>query len=130
MQFTLPQEILTGNTLHIARGDTIDQKALTEKLTALGYARTEQVDAPCQFSVRGAIFDIFSPQNPLPLRIEFWGDEIDSMSWFEPETQARGRAEGEAPCGCRQARQRRFAAQYRHVFSADLSADSDAVRLL
>ncbi len=89
MQFTLPQEILLQNTLHIARGDTIDQKALTEKLTALGYARTEQVDAPCQFSVRGAIFDIFSPQNPLPVRIEFWGDEIDSMSWFEPETQRR-----------------------------------------
>ncbi|MBR5722072.1 MAG: transcription-repair coupling factor, partial [Oscillospiraceae bacterium] len=89
MQFTLPQDVLVQRMLHLAVGDTFEQKALAEKLTALGYVRTEQVDAPCQFSVRGAIFDIFSSQNPLPVRLEFWGDEIDSMAWFEPETQRR-----------------------------------------
>ena len=74
MQFTLPQTVLEQNTLRLSCGETVDQQTLAERLTAFGYARTEQVDAPCQFSVRGAIFDIFSPQNPLPLRMEFWGD--------------------------------------------------------
>ena len=89
MQYTIPQQILQERTLHLACGDSCDQKELTEQLTALGYVRTDQVDAPCQFSVRGSIFDIFSSQNPLPVRMEFWGDEIDSMAWFEPETQRR-----------------------------------------
>ena len=89
MQFTMPKAVLVQRTLRIEHGSTVDQKALTAQLAALGYVRTDQVDAPGQFSVRGAIFDIFSSQNPLPVRIEFWGDEIDSMAWFEPETQRR-----------------------------------------
>ena len=89
MQYTLPKAVLVQRTLRIEHGSTVDQKALTAQLAALGYVRTDQVDAPGQFSVRGAIFDIFSSQNPLPVRIEFWGDEIDSMAWFEPETQRR-----------------------------------------
>ena len=89
MQYTMPQEMLRERTLHLRIGESYDLNTLTEKLTAMGYLRCEQVDAPAQFSVRGAIFDIFSPQNPLPVRMEFWGDEIDSMAWFEPETQRR-----------------------------------------
>ncbi len=89
MQYTIPADVLKSRTLRLAVGESYDQHALAEQLTALGYARTEQVDAPCQFSVRGDIFDIFPPQNPLPVRMEFWGDEVDSMAWFEPETQRR-----------------------------------------
>ncbi|HAG14793.1 MAG TPA: transcription-repair coupling factor, partial [Ruminococcus sp.] len=89
MQFTLPKSVLTARTMTIQHGESYDLHALTEQLISLGYIRTEQVDAPCQFSVRGSIFDIYSSQNPLPVRIEFWGDEIDSMAWFEPETQRR-----------------------------------------
>lgn len=89
MQFTLPKDILETRTLHIKIGESIDREQLTEALTTLGYLRCEQVDAPGQYSVRGSIIDIFSPQNPLPLRAELWGDEIDCMAWFEPETQRR-----------------------------------------
>lgn len=96
MQYTMPKEVLTARTLHIRHGESYDQNALIESLTTLGYLRCEQVDAPAQFSVRGAIFDIYSPQNPLPVRMEFWGDEIDSMAWFEPETQRRTEITDEA----------------------------------
>lgn len=89
MQFTLPKHVLVQRTLRLAQGESTDQAELTAALIALGYLRCEQVDAPGQFSVRGSIFDIFSSQNPLPVRIEFWGDEIDGMAWFEPETQRR-----------------------------------------
>ncbi|HAM68671.1 MAG TPA: transcription-repair coupling factor [Ruminococcus sp.] len=89
MQFTLPKAVLSARTLHLETGGSCEQDALRDALTAMGYLRCDQVDAPGQFSVRGAIFDIFTPQNPMPLRMEFWGDEIDSMAWFEPETQRR-----------------------------------------
>ncbi len=74
MQFTLPKSVLTTRTMPIPHGERFDMHALTDHLISLGYIRTEQVDAPCQFSVRGSIFDIYSSQNPLPVRIEFWGD--------------------------------------------------------
>jgi len=89
MQYTIPKAALVQRSLRLKCGDSADQKTLTAKLTALGYLRCDQVDAPGQFSVRGDVFDIFSPQNLLPVRMEFWGDEIDSMAWFEPETQRR-----------------------------------------
>ncbi|MBQ9906072.1 MAG: transcription-repair coupling factor [Oscillospiraceae bacterium] len=89
MQYTLPRDVLEARILHLKTGESYEREPLTDALTALGYLRCEQVDAPGQFSVRGSIIDIFSPQNPLPVRAEFWGDEIDSMAWFEPETQRR-----------------------------------------
>lgn len=89
MQYTLPRAVLESRTLHIKVNENYDRDSLIESLSALGYLRCEQVDAPGQYSVRGSIIDIFSPQNLLPVRAEFWGDEIDSMAWFEPETQRR-----------------------------------------
>ncbi|MBQ5334740.1 MAG: transcription-repair coupling factor [Oscillospiraceae bacterium] len=89
MQFTLPESVLRERTVVLKAGESYDRDQLADALTALGYLRCEQVDAPSQFSVRGSIVDIFSPQYLMPVRIEFWGDEIDSMSWFEPETQRR-----------------------------------------
>ena len=89
MQYTIPRSVLESHTLIIRREDSIPQDTLAEQLVRMGYRRCEQVDAPCQFSVRGAIFDIFPPQELMPVRIEFWDDDIDSMAWFEPETQRR-----------------------------------------
>ncbi len=89
MQLTLPQDVLESHTMHLVQGESYDLRELADRLISLGYIRTEQVDAPCQFSVRGAILDIFSAQELMPVRIEFWGDEIDSIAWFEPETQRR-----------------------------------------
>ena len=55
-----------------------------------GYSRCEQVEGQSQFSIRGAIVDIFPVQSALPVRIEMWGDEIDSISYFDIESQRRG----------------------------------------
>lgn len=89
MQYTIPKTVLAERTIHIRMGESYDQQLLAQQLVNMGYVRCEQVDAACQFSIRGSIFDIFPSQSELPFRIEFWGDEIDSMAYFEPETQRR-----------------------------------------
>ncbi len=89
LQYTLPPQVLQSHTITLQSGDECGHEELAAKLVAMGYARTEQIDAPCQFSVRGDIFDVFPVQTELPVRIEFWGDEIDSISCFEPESQRR-----------------------------------------
>lgn len=89
MQYTMPREVLSARTLRLQSGSTYDISALAASLSAMGYVRCEQVDAACQYSIRGSIFDIFPVQSDLPVRIEFWGDEIDTITWFEPETQRR-----------------------------------------
>lgn len=58
-----------------------------ERLTALGYERTAQVDGMGQFSIRGGIVDIFPLTEEVPVRIELWDDEVDSIRSFDPESQ-------------------------------------------
>lgn len=62
---------------------------LTDFLVRAGYTRCDQVEGPGQFALRGGILDVFSPGLDLPLRMEFWGDEIDSIGLFDPVTQRR-----------------------------------------
>ena len=89
MQFTLPPGTYKYNTFTLSRGDSADIRNLAERLSKAGYERRAQVDGPCQFSVRGGILDFYSPQEQNPARIEFWGDEIDSVAFFDLETQRR-----------------------------------------
>ena len=89
MQFTLPPGTYKYNTFTLRRGDSADIRDLAERLSKAGYERRAQVDGPCQFSVRGGILDFYSPQEQNPARIEFWGDEIDSVAFFDLETQRR-----------------------------------------
>jgi transcription-repair coupling factor (superfamily II helicase) len=89
MQKTLPPETLRENTLVLSQGGAFDVLKLAEKLAAMGYTRTERVENASQFSKRGDIFDIFPVSAEKPLRIEFWGDEIDTISTFDPESQRR-----------------------------------------
>ena len=70
-------------------GSTFDQSELIERLSAGGYVRSEQVDGAGQFSVRGSIVDLFTPNLNNPCRIDFFGDEVDSISLFETDTQRR-----------------------------------------
>ncbi len=72
-------------TLHT--GDRISQQELLEKLVALDYDDELEVTISGEFSRRGGIIDVFSPAHPAPCRLEFFGDEIDSMRLFNPETQ-------------------------------------------
>lgn len=86
---TLPKKAFLDRSFSLTVGGSYNQEELIEKLVSGGYVRTEQVEAIGQFSVRGSILDIFSPGNNLPCRIDFFGDEIDSISYFETDSQRR-----------------------------------------
>ncbi len=89
LQRTLPPEVLAESTFQLSPTGTYDVSQIAERLTALGYTRSEQVEGVGQFALRGGILDVFSPGEALPVRIEFWGDEIDSLQYFDPLTQRR-----------------------------------------
>lgn len=89
LQYTIPPGTFKYNTFSVIRGESYDLDDLTKRLSRAGYERRSQVDGPCQFSVRGGILDLYSPQSQSPVRIEFWGDEADSVAFFDLETQRR-----------------------------------------
>lgn len=81
-----PEE-LRAQRLSFEAGDVIDFTELQSKLSSLGYVRESQIEGPGQFSVRGGILDVFPLTEELPVRIELWGDEIDSIRSFDVESQ-------------------------------------------
>ncbi len=81
-----PQEILQAGSV-VARNETHSPEDLVEQLIASGYIREDPVGAVGEFSMRGGIVDVWSPGQESPARIEFFGDEIDSIRAFDPETQ-------------------------------------------
>ncbi len=87
LDFTIPRLRLSEVSLDIAVGDIIAPDELTGKLLALGFANVETVDGRGQFSRRGGIVDFFGGDSEHPVRIEFFGDEIDRMVYFDPITQ-------------------------------------------
>ena len=89
MQYIPPQSVLKENTLTLEAGGTYSIAALVERLVHAGYERRDQVEGICQFAQRGGILDFFPPDSPVPLRAEFWGDEIDTISAFDIDTQRR-----------------------------------------
>ena len=74
-----------GTTLR--KGGSIDRDELAALLVAGGWSRTPVVDEPGTFAVRGGVIDIYTPLAPHPVRIELFGDEIESLRWFEAESQ-------------------------------------------
>ncbi len=88
-QLTVPPEILMRARFNITMGESYEISALIEMLLNAGYVRSEICEGKGQFSVRGGIFDLFPVNSEHPYRIEFWGDEIDSISIFDPESQRR-----------------------------------------
>ena len=89
LQYTVPQDEFQKNTLTLKPGMVYNREALVERLFAAGYVRRSQVDGPGQFSVRGDIVDIYAPDMRQPARVEYWDDEIDSLSSFDLLTQRR-----------------------------------------
>lgn len=87
MDFVLPLEVLEKNILRIDSDSILELEALNLKLLALGYERVEQVEQMGQFSIRGGIVDIFPLTEEVPVRIEFWDDEVDSIRSFDQESQ-------------------------------------------
>ncbi|MCR5523006.1 MAG: transcription-repair coupling factor [Clostridia bacterium] len=92
MQPAIPPQVLMNNSLSIAAGEDYDIGELTRILVSGGYTRCDQADGPGQFSVRGGILDFFPPDAKLPCRIEFWGDSVESIVSFDPDTQRRREA--------------------------------------
>ena len=89
MQRTLPKETLLRAAFTISDDGTCPPEDVEDALLRCGYARCEQVEGPGQFARRGGILDFFSPGDAEPVRIEFWGDEVDSMSFFDVQSQRR-----------------------------------------
>ncbi len=88
-QYTVPRAEFMANTLTLKPGMTFSRDALIQRLFAAGYVRRSQVEGPGQFSVRGDIVDIYPPDMQSPARLEFWDEEIDSISSFDLMSQRR-----------------------------------------
>ena len=89
MQPVIPPEKLISSIITISQGQEIDISEFSKLLTENGYQRCEKVEGASQFSIRGSIIDIYPVQAERPVRFELWGDEIDSISEFETDTQRR-----------------------------------------
>ena len=89
LQRTLPPGILDNCCRELKTGGAYDLNELAETLSAAGYVRCEQVEGVGQFALRGGILDVFSPGMENPVRVEFFGDEVDAMGVFDPATQRR-----------------------------------------
>lgn len=87
MDFLESLEKIKEQLIHYESDSTVDIEQLKNQLVVLGYERVGQVEMPGQFSVRGGIVDIYCLTEENPWRIELWGDEIDSIRSFDPESQ-------------------------------------------
>lgn len=89
MQKTLPKSILTERTFSLSSAMEISTDEVRKKLVSCGYSAADMVEGPGQFSLRGGILDIFPCNLENPVRIEFWGDEIDTIAYFDIISQRR-----------------------------------------
>ena len=88
-QRTMPRQVLEQAAFTLEVGQEYPLEPLLQRLSAAGYSRCGMVEGPGQFAVRGGILDIFSPAAEQPFRAEFFGDELDTMGYFDPATQRR-----------------------------------------
>jgi transcription-repair coupling factor (superfamily II helicase) len=71
----------------VRHGESVDLERLTEHLAIVGYAPVDVVEMPGQYAVRGGILDVYPPESDRPVRVEFFGDEVDSLRKFDPASQ-------------------------------------------
>ncbi len=83
----LPPEVLTQRRIKLSAGDELDLDEFAERLSAIGYRRVGMVEEPGDFAVKGGILDLFTPTCEEPFRLEFFGDELESLRRFDPGTQ-------------------------------------------
>ena len=88
-QRTIPPAVLEQASFALEVGKEYNMERLALRLAGAGYSRCGMVEGPGQFAVRGGILDIFSPAADAPVRAEFFGDELDTMGFFDPATQRR-----------------------------------------
>ncbi|MDP4108509.1 MAG: CarD family transcriptional regulator, partial [Bacillota bacterium] len=88
-QRAMPPAVLTDAAFLVKSSGKYSFDDMIRRLLRAGYRRSSAVEGEGQFSVRGGILDFFTPGEPQPVRIEFFGDEIDSLSYFDPGSQRR-----------------------------------------
>jgi transcription-repair coupling factor (superfamily II helicase) len=81
------RDYYAGLAVTLKRGEEVDVEVLTGHLAGVGYMQMDLVEMPGQFTRRGGILDVYSPEADRPVRIEFFGDEIETIRKFDPETQ-------------------------------------------
>ena len=89
IQYTIPPDTLLERTIELVAGAPLPVADLPAALTAAGYERCAQIEGPGQFAVRGGIVDVYPAACPNPIRMELWGDTIDTLGYFDLLTQRR-----------------------------------------
>ena len=89
VQLTVPKDILEKHTVTLKSGDEVNLDELAATLVAAGYTRCDMIEGKGQFSFRGSLADIYPVSSDYPVRIELWGDEIDTVASFDIDTQRR-----------------------------------------
>ncbi len=89
IQLTIPPDELKQRIFRIDFDTEISTERITQILVSAGFKRADSVEGPGQFAVRGGIIDFFPPDSLQPVRIELWGDEVDTISLFDVSTQRR-----------------------------------------
>ena len=89
LQYTMGPQELQRRLYPLEAGAQMEIEDLLSALVQCGYTREDQIEGPGQFSRRGGIVDFYSPSASAPVRVEFWGDEIDSLSYFDIGSQRR-----------------------------------------
>ncbi|MEJ2586759.1 MAG: transcription-repair coupling factor [Deltaproteobacteria bacterium] len=83
----IPKDAFVNAMEYFEIGEEVDRGQLLDTLETTGYQRTSLVEEQGDYSVRGGVIDLFSPLDRLPIRMEFWGDHLESIRQFNPETQ-------------------------------------------
>ena len=123
-----PAPFYAGLAQILRRGEEVDVDTLLAHLTSIGYTRMDIVEMPGQFTRRGGILDIYSPEADRPVRFEFFGDEIESIRKFDPETQRSAAPLDEArllPLTETPVTERLLAAVHARLSGARVSASDD-----
>ncbi len=89
IQYTIPPDTLLARTLELTAGARLPVDDLPRALTAAGYERCDQIEGAGQFAVRGGIVDVYPADSPAPIRIELWGDTVDTIAYFDTLSQRR-----------------------------------------
>lgn len=87
MDCLLTKEVIKTRIVSIGAEDTVDLEELIQRLSKIGYEREAEISSSGQFAVRGGILDVYPLTEELPIRIELWGDEVDSIRTFDVDTQ-------------------------------------------
>ncbi|MBL8287815.1 MAG: transcription-repair coupling factor, partial [Rubrivivax sp.] len=82
-----PPSFLAGTTFHFKQKTLLDEASLKAQLTLAGYEHVSQVVSPGEYAVRGGLIDLFPMGSPVPYRVDLFGDEVDSIRTFDPDTQ-------------------------------------------